>query len=281
MKSCVIVCDPAKCGTGENAADAPSAARPGMAFSMQDTKIDALLRFLAGMDELRGRGEMASAFGRLAASCGFDCYCLFRIRPPAARPEEMVLAAQLPQGWIETYRDRHYLHADPMLHYLGQAQAGFRWRDALAAFRASPQRKRMERMMADAHRAGLQDGYTFPVHGRGGLAGGLSVAGRPVELHPAEASLFEAVARRLFWKLYDAAHPVPEAASPAGGIGLTRREMEALRLLAEGMTSPEIAQRLGITSHTVDWYMNGIQAKLQARNRPHAVALAFRLGLVS
>lgn len=250
-------------------------------MSMQETKIDGLMRFLAGMEELRGRDELAAAFGRLAVSCGFDCHCLFRVRPPAARPEEMVLAAHLPDGWIETYRDRHYLHVDPVLRYLGQAQAGFRWRDALAAFRESPQRKRMERMMAEAHRRGLQDGYAFPVHGRGGLAGGLSLAGRPVELRPAEASLFEAVARRLFWKLFDATQPAAGAAPPAAGMGLTRREMEALRLVAEGLTSPEIARRLGITSHTVDWYMNGIQAKLQARNRPHAVALAFRLGLVS
>jgi len=274
MRSCQIL-------GGAIRAGVLSAIRPGVPISMQETKIDGLMRFLAGMDEMRGRNELAAAFDRLAVYCGFDCYCLFRTRPPAARPEEMVLAAHLPEGWIETYRDRNYLHADPMLRYLGQAQAGFRWRDALAAFRESPQRKRMERMMAEAYRNGLQDGYTFPVHGRGGLAGGLSLAGRPVELRPAEASLFEAVARRLFWKLLDAAHPAAGTAAPAAGIGLTRREMEALRLLAEGMTSPEIARRLGITSHTVDWYMNGIQAKLQAKNRPHAVSLAFRLGLLS
>lgn len=245
---------------------------------MENAKVDGLLRFLAGLDELRGRGEAAAALGRLATLCGFDFHCLFRVRLPAAQPEETMLAARLPPGWAETYRQKRYLHVDPVLRYLGQARAGFRWRDALAALRAGPGHKRMERMMAEARRHGLQDGYSFPVHGKGGLAGGLSLAGRPVELQPAEASLFEAVARRLFWKLLEATQPETDA--PAAGLGLTRRETETLRLLAEGMTSPEIAQRLGITSHTVDWYMNAIQAKLQARNRPHAVALAFRLGLL-
>ena len=69
------------------------------------------------------------------------------------------------------------------------------------------------------------------------------------------------------------------SADPA--IHLTRREMEVLNFLADGMTSPEIARVLSISNHTVDWYMNGIQEKLKARNRQHAVALSFRLGLIS
>jgi LuxR family transcriptional regulator len=47
------------------------------------------------------------------------------------------------------------------------------------------------------------------------------------------------------------------------------------------MTSPEMGKELSISSHTVDWYINGIQRKLHARNRQHAIALAFRYGLIS
>ena len=57
--------------------------------------------------------------------------------------------------------------------------------------------------------------------------------------------------------------------------------MEAILLLADGLTSNEIAKQLTISSHTVDWYINGLQEKLKARNRQHVVALAFRLGLVA
>lgn len=248
---------------------------------MKDLKIDTLVGFLTGIDALRSEGETAAAFGALAGLCGFDFHCVFRAGPATRRPEERVLAACLPEGWLKAYRDRHYLHLDPAMRHLGRARAGFRWRDAVAALRGSPQRKRMERMMADADRHGLQDGYSFPVHGRRGLVGGFSVGGRPSELRPAEMSLVETAVRGLFWKLMEAVHPGETAAAGSGEVGLTRREMEALGLLAEGMTSAEIGRALGITSHTVDWYMNGIQAKLQARNRQHAMALAFRLGLVS
>jgi hypothetical protein len=44
------------------------------------------------------------------------------------------------------------------------------------------------------------------------------------------------------------------------------------------MTSNEMGATLGLSAHTVDWYMNGIQEKLHAKNRHHVVAIAFRLG---
>ena len=174
------------------------------------------------------------------------------------------------------------MQVDPTVRYLGHAQAGFRWRDTLGAFRTSPHRKRMERMMVDARQNGLEDGYMFPVHGRRGLLGSLSLGGRTIDLCGAELALYDSIARRLYWKLMHAADPEEAGRlSAVVDVELTRREMEALTLLAQGMTSHDIGRALGISNHTVDWYMNGIQEKLGARNRHHAVAIAFRLGLVS
>ncbi|WP_234187542.1 LuxR family transcriptional regulator [Shinella sp. NM-101] len=245
-------------------------------------KINLLVQFLALIDELRGRDETTAEFERLLALYGFDYYGLIKALRPVEGPENLLLAGHWPVGWPETYLRKRYMHVDPTVRYLGYAQAGFRWRDTLGAFRASPHRKRMERMMVDARHNGLEDGYMFPVHGRRGLIGSLSLGGRPVDLEGVEVALFEGIARRLYWKLVQAADPDTAARlSAVVDVELTRREMEALSLLAEGMTSHDIGRVLGISSHTVDWYMNGIQEKLGARNRHHAIAIAFRLGLVS
>ncbi len=245
-------------------------------------RIDALVQFLAGLEGLRGREDISAAFAYLLRDCGFAYYYLLRAQTPVSSPLDLVLAGCWPKEWGETYLARHYFQIDPTMRYLGQVQTGFHWRDALTVLRNGPDRIRMERMMADAHRHGLEDGYSFPVHGRRGLIGSLSIAGKPRDLGALEMTLFDTVAKRVFWKMLQAVYP-EEAARRADGtdIQLTRREGEALRLLAEGLTSQDIAQMLGITSHTVDWYMNGIQRKLGARNRHHAIALAFRLGLVS
>lgn len=245
-------------------------------------KINLLVHFIALIDELRGYDETTAEFERLMMLYGFDYYGVVQTPKPAENPMNLMLAGRWPSGWPETYIRKRYLQVDPTVRYLGHAQGGFRWRDTLGAFRASPHRKRMERMMVDARKNGLEDGYIFPVHGRRGLLGNLSFGGRPVELHPAEMGLFDSIAKRLFWKLLHAVRPQEAVRLAAeANVPLTPREMEALSLLADGMTSNEIGRVLGISRHTVDWYMNGIQEKLGAKNRHHVVALAFRLGLVS
>jgi LuxR family transcriptional regulator len=62
---------------------------------------------------------------------------------------------------------------------------------------------------------------------------------------------------------------------------MTHREIQALNNLAEGNTSPEIAAILDVSPNTVDWYVTSLQTKLKAKNRNHAVAIAFRQGLIS
>jgi DNA-binding NarL/FixJ family response regulator len=61
---------------------------------------------------------------------------------------------------------------------------------------------------------------------------------------------------------------------------LTARELEVLHLLAEGASSREIAERLGISSNTVRTHVQGILSKLQVHSRLEAAAFAVRNGLV-
>lgn len=69
--------------------------------------------------------------------------------------------------------------------------------------------------------------------------------------------------------------------SPTPLVGqLTPRELEVLRLLAEGLPNKSIAQRLGISEHTVKFHVNAILTKLDAQSRTEAVSRATRLGLI-
>jgi LuxR family maltose regulon positive regulatory protein len=61
---------------------------------------------------------------------------------------------------------------------------------------------------------------------------------------------------------------------------LSRRELEVLRLIAQGLSNREISERLFLALITVKGHNQRIFAKLQVKNRPEAVARARELGLL-
>jgi DNA-binding NarL/FixJ family response regulator len=61
---------------------------------------------------------------------------------------------------------------------------------------------------------------------------------------------------------------------------LTARELEVLAMLAEGLPNREIADRLGVSEHTVKFHISSILDKLGAATRTEAVTLGLRMGLI-
>lgn len=66
-----------------------------------------------------------------------------------------------------------------------------------------------------------------------------------------------------------------------GGEELTAREREVLQLVAQGLPNKSIAQRLGISEHTVKFHVAAILGKLGAASRAEAVRLGARRGLIA
>ena len=61
---------------------------------------------------------------------------------------------------------------------------------------------------------------------------------------------------------------------------LSPREIEVLRMIAEGLGNKEIASKLGISDHTVKFHVSAIFAKLGASSRTEAVIIGIREGLI-
>jgi DNA-binding NarL/FixJ family response regulator len=72
----------------------------------------------------------------------------------------------------------------------------------------------------------------------------------------------------------------PGARSGNGGRGLTRRQRETLQHFADGRSTSEVAERLGVTTETIRTHTKAVLARLEARDRAHAVAIGLRSSLI-
>jgi DNA-binding CsgD family transcriptional regulator len=61
---------------------------------------------------------------------------------------------------------------------------------------------------------------------------------------------------------------------------VTPRELEVLGLVADGLSTREIAGRLWVTEETVKTHVRRLHDRLGAKTRAHAVAIAFRTGIL-
>jgi DNA-binding NarL/FixJ family response regulator len=79
---------------------------------------------------------------------------------------------------------------------------------------------------------------------------------------------------------FDEAVPRSAASRVLAAEGLLPREIDVLRLLAEGRHTAEIASELGCARRTVMNIVHGLITRKKLRNRPHAVAYAIRAGII-
>jgi DNA-binding NarL/FixJ family response regulator len=75
------------------------------------------------------------------------------------------------------------------------------------------------------------------------------------------------------YALHQRSPPGPDAPELYPG-GLSAREVEVLRLVATGLTNPEVAEKLFLSSRTVGWHLASIYRKLGLHSRTEAARFA-------
>ena len=99
-------------------------------------------------------------------------------------------------------------------------------------------------------------------------------------VHAGEAIIAPAMAGHLLNEFRKVAGPGSAETLPVEVDDLSDREVEVLRLVAQGLPNREIADALSLSEHTVKSHLANILAKLHLRSRAHAAAYAVQAGLV-
>lgn len=129
-----------------------------------------------------------------------------------------------------------------------------------------------DRSVIDALRAGARGYLTKD-------AGAEEIRQALLQVTSGHAAIDPAVQHHLLDAIVASPEEPPPAVPPTLPDGLTPREAEVLSLIAEGLSNPEIAERLVVGETTVKSHINHLFAKIGVRDRAQAVTYAFRNGL--
>ena len=220
--------------------------------------------------------EIHACCSRVCDELGFDYFIYGAQLPTSLVKPHFVIISGYPQAWREHYNANGYLRIDPTVaHCIGNitplAWSELESRPALHTPEAA-------RFMGEAHDFGLRNGVSFPVHGVGGENAMFSLAcssDRPVPSSLVEQAM--PVAHLLSNYIHEAVRRVfvdRDNGIALGHVQLTQREKECLTWAAEGKTTWETGQILGISERTVIFHLKNVAQKLNVTNRSQAVARA-------
>ena len=221
----------------------------------------------------KGDQTLFHATSILAGELGFEC-CAFSIHAPlpASEPTTAVVT-NYPKTWQLTYQQNNYFVIDPTVQHGLRSQKMLVWSDEV--FAETPD------FWEAAQGAGLRVGLALPARGTHGVIGMLSLARSAQAISSVELKDKQF---KLAWLSQIANLGMSQYFLPklmcAAEIKLTGREISALRWIAEGKTSGDIADILRITERTVNFHINNAVSKLGTTNRTAAAVQAALLGLL-
>lgn len=234
---------------------------------------DSFFDFVEQISNARSDIEVRSVLRTVATGCGFDHFIISGLPPRGVNVLPFVMAEDWPMEWHERYFGLDYTQFDPVAKFCFRTTDPFDWEQAPVADGDS----RGQRVMDEATEFGLHSGYCVPVHTADGAQGRVSFGGGHDVLDPSDKVGLHMVSVYAHGRL----RSFRRSNRIRPDRRLTAREAEVLQWAAQGKTSDDIADMLGISTSTVTAHVTSAQRKLGTLNRVHTVAEAIRYNLIS
>ncbi len=227
--------------------------------------LEAQQRFAAALN----MEQLKAHFLEVSKQLGFDSFVYALRVPTNFSNAQVIMLDGYPEGWVKRYFEAAYYESDPVMAWCIREILPIRWSDLILQPGSAA-----ESMMLDAAGYGLRDGVTMPVHSPQGELGILSLSlDAPPERARALTETALPIIQLLATHLHQAVRRLGSLSQEVDS-NLTMRERECLTWAADGKTSNEIAQLLGISDNTVNFHLNNAMQKLDVVSRQHAIGKA-------
>jgi LuxR family quorum-sensing system transcriptional regulator SolR len=210
----------------------------------------------------------------IARRIGFD-YCAYGVRAPLPLTRQrIVMFNNYPSEWQGHYAKENYLAVDPTVLHGLRSPLPVIWTDEFFSGART--------FWEEARMHGLRYGWAQPCRDAYGTLGMFTVARSHDELSDLE---MQEKNFRLSW-LTQIAHiamtrVLVKKMVPEANVRLSVRETSVIRWTAEGKTTSEISEIMGLSVRTVTFHIGNVVKKLNASNKTAAAVRAAVLGLLN
>ncbi len=248
------------------------------------TRLAEVQRFVRTVREATRLSDVTNVLSDATRLFDFDYFALVQ-RVNSRLAIGPVQLSDFPEGWVDLLTTTKYYVHDPVLVACEKSVAPFAWDAIPTMFDMS---KHQKAYMINARAAGLESGYTVPIHVPGaasGLCSFVTTKGRelPTESLPAAQYLacfaFEA-ARRLV-----STQPANDGGGTGGGSDvppkLTQRQFDCVVLAARGKSDWVSGKLLGLSPDTVHKYLESAKRRYGVSSRTELVVRTLYDGQLS
>lgn len=181
-----------------------------------------------------------------------------------------------PEQWCVEYKSRNFAQSDPVVRENFTTYRLQRWSETKKRIVITEAQKKIASLCLDF---GMKDGYTFGLkpHSKGSNGSMFCFSGPEMENDGKIRAILEYVIPHLHLAL---SHVSNGRGPGKDAVSLSDREKEVLNWLKLGKSSWDMSVILGISERTVNYHVYNIMQKLDVVNRPQALAVAARMGLI-
>lgn len=187
--------------------------------------------------------------------------------------EQLSVVSNWPPELMKEYDQKRLLENSPIIDALKKSNKPIIWTlEEINNSRDSEERSAAVDLFSAFDFA---NGIYFPCAATKGTRGAVSFSGNGNSISDDTLAHLALQSSLIFDRLIEF-----NAESDDTKIDLTEREQQCLRSMAAGLATGRIAEKLDISEHTVNHHISSLTQKLRAKNRAHAVSLAFRLHIL-
>lgn len=223
-------------------------------------------KLLKALERSQSPEQKFQAIALAAADLGFR-WCAYGCEQPLPFTNRRIfLISNYASSWRERYAEAGYLKIDPTVLHARRSLDPVLWSNTI--FRPTAQ------LWHEARGQGMRYGWSQSCFGPGGTIGLLSLARDAESLGRSELLTKQSRLRLLVNVAHASLAPLAPGGHAAQLSPLTPQEVQVLQWSADGKSSDETAELMGLSMHTVEFHVKNAVRKLCAGTRAAATARA-------